>query len=292
MHSSRQTGCVARPSERTSLSPCPPFPPTRIPEIPGDGAAALDPSRFPAFAFDLDGVVTNTAAVHATAWKRLFDELLARHAGDHPWRPFDLDREYRTCVDGKPRRDGLRDFLRTRSIAVPEGAPDDGPEVETVHGLAARKNQYLLERLARDGVTVYPDAIALLHEAKSLGVRLAVVSASENCASVLAAARLTALFDVRIDGVELARLHLRGKPAPDAFLEAARRLGVEPSRAVVFEDALAGVQAGRAGGFGLVIGVDRGGHGEVLRAGGADVVVTTLDAIEVRRGVPRVEQTR
>jgi len=251
----------------------------------------LDLSRFPAFVFDLDGVVTNTAAVHARAWKRLFDELLARRAGGRPWRPFDLDLEYRAYVDGKPRRDGLRGFLGARGIAIPEGTPDDTADTETINGLAARKNQYVLESLARHGVAVYPDARDLLHEARALGVRLAVVSASENCAAVLAAARMTDRFDVRIDGIELARLHLRGKPAPDSFLEAARRLGVEPRRAVVFEDALAGVQAGRAGGFGLVIGVDRGGQGNALRDGGADVVVTSL-AIDLSRTDTRTELLR
>lgn len=252
----------------------------------------LDPSRFRTFAVDLDGVVTNTAAAHASAWKRLFDELLARHAVSRPWQPFDLDRDYRDYVDGKPRRDGLRDFLRSRGMAVIEGSPDARPEAETVHGLSARKNQYLRESLARDGVAAYPDAVSLLHDARRQGIQLAVVGASENCAAVLAAARLADLFDVRVDGVELARLRLRGKPAPDAFLEAVRRLGVAPDRAVVFEDAVAGVQAGRAAAFGLVIGVDRAGHGEALRAGGADVVVTTLDEIEPRRDDARMEQER
>lgn len=233
----------------------------------------LDPRQFPAFAVDLDGVVTQTAGIHAAAWKRLFDDLQL---------PFDIDTDYRTYVDGKLRRDGLRSFLAARGVSRPEGAADDTPEIETIHGLAARKNRYVLDMLARERVPVHPDAIRLLHSARSRGVRLAVVTASENCAAVLASARLSELFDARVDGVEVARLGLRGKPAPDSFVEAARRLGTSPEHTAVFEDAVAGVQAAKTGGFGLVVGVDRAGQTEALRRARADVVVTSLDEIELR----------
>lgn len=249
----------------------------------------IDSRNFRAFAFDLDGVVTKTAEVHAAAWKALFDELLARRAGDQSWKPFDGDREYRAYVDGKPRRDGLRSFLAARGITVPEGAPDDGAEVETIYGLAERKNRYLSERLAERGIELYDDAVDLLLQAIAQGSRLAVVTSSQNGPAVLAAARLTDVFDVRVDGNDLERLHLRGKPAPDSFLEAARQLGVEPGRTVVIEDAVAGVQAGRAGGFGLVIGIDRTGHANALREAGAHIVVTSLREIKLVHGDAHAE---
>lgn len=241
----------------------------------------IEPSRFDAFAFDLDGVVTKTAAVHAAAWKRTFDELLARRARGGPWRPFDVEGEYRRYVDGKPRRDGIRAFLEARGIALPEGSPDDPATTETVHGLAARKNRYFLDHLDARGVEVHPDAVRLLARVRARGLKTAVVSASESCGPVVAAARLTAQFDVRVDGLDIARCHLRGKPAPDTFVEAARRLATVPARCVVLEDAIAGVQAGRAGAFGLVIGVDRVGQADALRRAGADLVVTTLDDVEL-----------
>jgi beta-phosphoglucomutase family hydrolase len=248
---------------------------------------ALDLARFEALLFDLDGVVTRTAAVHARAWQRTFDELLAELAGGGPWQPFDVEHEYRAHVDGKPRRDGIRSFLGARGIALPEGDPGDGPGARTVHGLAARKNRQLLERLAEDGVEIYPDAARLLARARAGGCKTAVVSASENCEAVVDAADLTSQFQVRVDGVDIARRGLRGKPAPDTFLEAAARLAVSPGRAVVLEDAIAGVAAGRAGGFGLVIGVaraDRAEQAAALRGAGADAVVASLDEIELIRG--------
>ena len=245
---------------------------------------SIELARFDAFAFDLDGVVTNTAAVHAAAWKRAFDELLEGLANGKPWQPFDLDREYRAHVDGKPRRDGIRSLLESRGISLSEGKPGDGPEAPTIHGLAERKNRYLREQLRSTRVEVHEDAVVLLHEARSCRVRVAVVSSSENCSAVLVSARVFDLFDVRVDGLDSARLGLRGKPAPDTFLEAARRLGAEPRRVVVFEDAIAGVRAGRAGDFGLVIGVDRVGHAEALRRAGADVIVTSLAELELTRG--------
>lgn len=239
----------------------------------------LDLSRFDAFVFDLDGVLTMTAAVHAAAWKRLFDEVLVHAAAGQPWVPFDVDADYRTHVDGKPRRDGLRSFLASRGIVLAEGDPGDGPAENTIHGLAARKNTYVQDQLDRHGVEAYPDAVVLLRRARSSNVRLAVVSASENCAAVLAAAHLTEYFAVRVDGIDIRQRGLRGKPAPDTFIEAARRLETDPRRIVLFEDAIAGVEAGRAGNFGMVVGVDHFGGGEALHRHGADIVVQTLDEI-------------
>ncbi|MCW5803214.1 MAG: beta-phosphoglucomutase family hydrolase [Deltaproteobacteria bacterium] len=241
---------------------------------------------FGALAFDLDGVVTDTAGVHASAWKRLLDELLARLAADRAFRPFDPDGEYRTHIDGRPRHDGLRSFLASRGIAVPEGAAEDSEDEVTIHGLAALKNRYVHEHLAAHGVLVYPDALALLRAARARGMPTAVVTSSANAASVLATAHIADLFDARVDGIEVARLGLRGKPAPDAFLEAARRLDLPPASIVVFEDAIAGVEAARAGGFGLVVGVERL-HDAALREHGAHAVVDSLDAISLRPEVRR-----
>lgn len=241
---------------------------------------SLDPGSVDAFAVDLDGVVTRTAAVHAAAWKRLFDDFLARRAGGKEFAPFE-QHDYRTYVDGKPRRDGVRAFLAARGIELPEGSADDDPEADSIHGMAARKNRYFQEVLARSGVEVFPDAVALLRRARAQHVSLAIVSASENCAAVLAAARIRELFDVEVDGRDAIALGLRGKPAPDTFLEAARRLHRNPQRIAVFEDAIAGVEAGRAGGFGIVIGVARAGTADALRAAGAHHVVSTLDEIEI-----------
>ena len=244
----------------------------------------IDLARIDAMAFDLDGVVTKTAAVHAAAWKRLFDEVLERQAAGGAWTPFDIDRDYRLYVDGKPRRDGIRSFLASRDIRLPDGQAGDGPDVTTIHGLAARKNGYLLAHLGRAGVEVYDDGVRLIRAARHRGVKCAVVTASENCDAVLAAARLAGLFEVQVDGRVAGSLGLRGKPAPDTFLEAVRRLGTSPERAIVFEDAIAGIRAGRAGGFALVLGVDRTGHAGELRGAGADGVVASLDEIELRGG--------
>lgn len=253
-------------------------------------SAPAELARAAALLFDLDGVVTRTAAVHAAAWKRLFDELLERRARGGPWRPFDADREYRAYVDGRPRRDGVRSFLAARGIAVPDGAADDGPDAETVHGLAARKNGYVLAHLRAAGVEVYDDAVGLLRRARAHGLPTAVVTASENCSAVLAAAGLTGAFDAVVDGRVALALGLRGKPAPDTFLEAARRLGTAPARSVVLEDAVAGVRAGRAGGFFAVIGVARGDTAGALREAGATSVVTSLDQVVLGRDGPVVER--
>ncbi|TNY37670.1 beta-phosphoglucomutase family hydrolase [Thermomonospora catenispora] len=230
--------------------------------------------------FDLDGVLTDTAAVHAAAWKRMFDEFLRERAAREggPFVPFDPATDYPRYVDGKRRADGTRAFLASRGIRLPEGSPDDPPGALTVRGLGARKNDLVLRLLEERGVTVFPDAVAFVRAIRGRGLRTAVVSSSANTAQVLRVAGLTGLFDARVDGVTAQERNLPGKPAPDMFWEGARALNVEPGRAAVFEDALAGVAAGRAGGFALVVGVDRvgGGHGEALREHGADIVVDDL----------------
>ncbi|NDP39621.1 MAG: trehalose-phosphatase [Rhodoferax sp.] len=244
----------------------------------------LGRAAFDAIIFDLDGVVTRTAKVHATAWKTLFDAFLQQQAGatGKPLQPFDMDVDYRRLVDGKPRYDGVADFLKSRGIHLPYGDPADPPERETVCGLGNRKNLLYLQAL-KQGVEVYDSTIGLIHQLRAQGFKTAIISASNNCAQVLESAGITALFDVRVDGVAAQRLGLAGKPAPDVFLEAARQLGVKPARSVVVEDALAGVQAGRRGGFGMVIGVDRNGHRQEKKDAGAHVVVADLAEVGIAR---------
>ena len=228
--------------------------------------------------FDLDGVVTRTAEVHAEAWKQLFDEYLAaraRRVGE-PFEPFDRRSDYLRFVDGKPRFDGVASFLASRGIALPRGSPADPEERETVSGLGNRKNRYFLTALERSGAPTYPTTIALIARLHERGVRTAIVSSSRNCVAVLEAAGIRELFEVKVDGVDAAELGLPGKPDPAVFLEAARRLGVEPAHAAVVEDAISGVEAGRRGRFGLVIGVDRAAQREALAAAGADLVVADL----------------
>ncbi|HEX6994475.1 MAG TPA: beta-phosphoglucomutase family hydrolase [Gammaproteobacteria bacterium] len=243
----------------------------------------LSPRDYDAVLFDLDGVLTRTAAVHAAAWKRLFDDVLKRRAErtGEPFVPFDAVDDYVEHVDGKPRHEGVAAFLEARGIDVPEGAPDDPEDAETRYGLGRRKDRYFLEQLARRGVETFRSSIELVRTLRDHDVKTAVVSSSRNCKAVLDAAGIGELFDARVDGLDLERHGLEGKPAPDAFLEAARRLDVEPERAVVVEDALAGVAAGRAGGFGLVVGVDRAGRSQALRDAGADAVVHDLCQVQV-----------
>jgi beta-phosphoglucomutase family hydrolase len=228
--------------------------------------------------FDLDGVLTKTAKVHDAAWKEAFDGYLRERSRRtrEPFVAFDPVADYETYVDGKPREDGTRSFLASRGIELPEGGPDDPPGADTIHGLSNRKNEILLRRIREDGVEPYPGSVRYVRAARDAGLRRAVVSSSANCRDVLVAAHIEDLFEARIDGLVAEREHLRGKPAPDTFLAGAKALGLEPRRAVVFEDALAGVAAGRAGGFGCVIGVDRLGQAGALREHGADVVVTDL----------------
>lgn len=234
--------------------------------------------KFDAVLFDLDGVLTATAKLHAACWKEMFDEFLATRgeACGEPFRPFEIATDYGPYVDGKPRYDGVRDFLASRGIRLPEGEPGDPPGRETVCGLGNRKNELVEKKLESEGVETYPGSIALVRELRAAGFRTAVVSASRNCGTVLAAAGIAGLFDARIDGEVAVRDRLEGKPAPDTFLAAAKALGVAAARSVVVEDAIAGVQAGRAGAFGLVIGVDRAGVARALRENGADVVVKDL----------------
>jgi beta-phosphoglucomutase family hydrolase len=236
------------------------------------------PEHVVAGLFDLDGVLTPTAAVHDTAWQETFDRYLAEWASrtGEPFVPFDPVADYERYVDGKPRADGVRDFLASRHITLPEGSPDDPPDAPTVHGLGNRKNRRLLELVRSGGVQPYEGSRRYLEAARAAGLRRAVVSSSANTRDVLDSAGIADLLEERVDGVLAAQLGLRGKPAPDTFCEAARRLGVEPANAAVFEDALAGVQAGRAGGFGYVVGVDRVGQADALREHGADIVVGDL----------------
>jgi len=228
--------------------------------------------------FDLDGVLTKTAKVHDAAWKEMFDDFLRERARQNgqPFVPFDPVADYDDYVDGKPRADGTRSFLESRGIHLPEGRDDDPPGAETVHGLGNRKNEILLRKIREDGVEAYPGSVAYLRAVKKAGLPRAVVSSSANCRDVLIAAGIEDMFDARIDGVVAEQQHLRGKPAPDTFLAGARALGLEPTAATVFEDALAGVAAGRSGGFGFVVGVDRVGQAEDLKQHGADVVVKDL----------------
>ncbi len=238
----------------------------------------LLPAEVRACLFDLDGVLTETAGLHAEAWKTTFDDYLRRRAArtGEGFRPFDAAADYEAYVDGKPRYDGVRSFLESRGIELPEGDRDDPAPAESVAGLGSRKNELLLELLERRGVEPFPGSVRFVGAVRGRGLRTAVVSASRNCQAVLRAAAIEELFEVRVDGVTLAEEHLRGKPAPDSFLAAARKLGVEPAHAAVFEDAPAGIAAGCAGGFGFVVGVDRRGQGDELRARGAHRVVSDL----------------
>lgn len=228
--------------------------------------------------FDLDGVLTRTAQVHDAAWKEMFDAFLRERSAreGQPFVPFDPVSDYDEYVDGKPRLDGTRSFLAARGIILPEGGSDDPPDAETVHGLARRKNEIVKRRIASGGVEAYDGSVRYVRAVRDAGLRRAVVSSSRNCHDVLVAAGIDDLFEARIDGVVAEREHLRGKPAPDGFLAGARALGLDPGAAAVFEDALAGVAAGRAGGFGFVVGVDRAGQADALREHGADVVVSDL----------------
>jgi beta-phosphoglucomutase family hydrolase len=236
------------------------------------------PSQIRACLFDLDGVLTQTAKVHAAAWKTMFDEYLRRRAAatGEAFAEFDLRRDYDEYVDGKPRYEGVRSFLGSRRIELPQGSPSDPPDAETIDGLGNRKNELVLELIQRDGVAPYEGSVRYVEAAVSAGLRRAVVSSSTNCRDVLASSGILELFEEIIDGVVAEREHLAGKPAPDTFLAAARALGVDRRQAAVFEDALAGVEAGRAGKFGIVIGVDRVGQARALREHGADIVVEDL----------------
>jgi beta-phosphoglucomutase family hydrolase len=239
------------------------------------------PDGVTACLFDLDGVLTDTAAVHNRAWKQTFDEFLRRRseATGEPFVEFDPGADYNAHVDGKKREDGVRAFLASRGVVLPEGTPEDPPDGDTVWGVGNRKNELLLATLERDGVEVYEGSRRYLQAAKDAGLRRAVVSSSANTAQVLTVTGLGELVELRVDGLTARERSLPGKPAPDTFLAAAADLGVPAAQCVVFEDALAGVQAGRAGDFGYVVGVDRVGQAEALQAQGADVVVQDLQEL-------------
>ncbi|MDY6872266.1 MAG: beta-phosphoglucomutase family hydrolase [Actinomycetota bacterium] len=242
------------------------------------------PERITACLFDLDGVLTDTASVHTRAWKAMFDAYLqsrAQRTGE-PYVPFDAGADYQRYVDGKRREDGIRSFLASRGIELPDGGPGDPPDADTVHGLGNRKNEMFHETLRRDGIEVFEGSRRYLEDASAAGLGIAVVSSSANTEEVLDITGLARYVQHRVDGVTMRGEHIAGKPAPDSFLRAAELLGITPDQGAVFEDALAGVAAGRAGNFGYVVGVDRVGQAEELRRHGADVVVT--DLAELREG--------
>jgi beta-phosphoglucomutase family hydrolase len=241
----------------------------------------IEREEYDAVLFDLDGVITNTAEVHAACWKKMFDEYLQKRATQtgEVFRPFDVATDYRLYVDGKPRFDGVRDFLTSRGIQLPEGNPEDPPQVETVRGLGNRKNDLVNEIIEGRGVHPYQGSIQFIHQLRRNGFKIAVVTSSENCTAVLKSAKLDKFFEVRVDGNMIQTQQLAGKPSPDTFLTAAKLLGVDPARTVVIEDAISGVQAGANGNFGLVIGVARKGNAEELKQQGADVVVNDLSEL-------------
>jgi beta-phosphoglucomutase family hydrolase len=234
--------------------------------------------KYDALLFDLDGVLTDTANLHAACWKKMFDAFLQKHAdeNDIPFQPFDIGKDYRQYVDGRLRYEGVRSFLESRGIRLPQGEPDDLPGYESITGLGNLKDRMVKEALRSEGIEVYEGSVSFIRHMRREGFKTAVVSASENCKAVLQAAGIEDLFDARVDGEVAARLNLPGKPAPDTFLEAAKELGSRPERAVVFEDALSGIQAGRDGGFGLVVGIEHHGNRQALEAHGADIVVRDL----------------
>jgi beta-phosphoglucomutase family hydrolase len=242
----------------------------------------VTPEKFDAVLFDLDGVITASAGLHASAWKQAFDEFLEKRAGGKSFEPFDRHSDYEDYVDGKPRYDGAQSFLESRRIRLPRGEPNDPPDRETVCGVANRKNRIFEERLKKEPVDVFDGTVAWIHRLRQVGIKTAVVSSSKHCASILDNAGLGELFDARMDGIIANRLNLKGKPAPDTYLRAAEMLGVDARRAVVVEDALAGVEAGRNGGFGLVIGVDRHHEADVFPKHGADIVVSDLEEMFAR----------
>ena len=238
---------------------------------------ALSAEDYDAVIFDMDGVITDTASTHMAAWKRLFDDELQRRAdaGGAAFEEFTAE-DYRRYVDGKPRYDGVRDFLASRGIELPWGDPSDAPGIDTVCALGNRKNDVFQAEIEQNGANVYETTVDLLDQLAAAGVNVAVISASKNAELVLGRAGVLDRFDARVDGVVAAREGLPGKPDPAVFLTAAKRVGAKPERSVVVEDAIAGVEAGQRGGFGLVIGVDRTGHPDELAAGGASVVVDDL----------------
>jgi beta-phosphoglucomutase family hydrolase len=297
MHSFlRPIRSASRPTYRAPAVSRPPMAPTIVGNAPdgherdfpprnGKTRSMLDlPAGITTCLFDLDGVLTQTAKIHARAWKEMFDDFLREWAERHgaPFEPFDRPTDYDEYVDGKPRLDGVHSFLQSRGIDLPMGSPSDPPDADTVHGLGTRKNDLVLQLIQQQGAEPYEGSVRFVEEVRDAGLRRAVVSSSTNCRDVLVAAGIEQYFEAHIDGTFAEREGLAGKPAPDTFLAAARVLDAEPAQAAVFEDALAGVEAGHAGAFGWVVGVDRTGQAEALKARGADVVVRDLDQLLVR----------
>jgi beta-phosphoglucomutase family hydrolase len=236
----------------------------------------VTPDKFDAVLFDLDGVITATAKIHAIAWKQAFDDFLKKQAGGKDFKPFDKQSDYEDYVDGLPRYDGAQKFLESRQIDIPYGSPDDPPDQETVCGIANHKNELFEQALKTEAVDVYEGTVAWIHHLRKAGIKIAVVSSSAHCKAILKNAGLSDLFDARMDGDIAKQLRLKGKPAPDTYLKAAEMVDADAKRAVVVEDALAGVEAGKNGKFGLVIGVDRKHDHDALRQHGADIVVTDV----------------
>ncbi len=254
--------------------------------MPGATRQQADLSRYQALLFDLDGVITRTATVHAAAWKDLFDDFFDRWGREHGVQvsPFQIETDYLQYVDGRRRYDGVAAVLASRGIELPYGHPEDSADAQTICGLGNAKQRYFIERLGQMGVEVFDDTVELVRAMRKDGRKMAVVSASENCREILQRAQLIDLFDAIVTGIEAAQFGLRGKPAPDSFLKAAELLDTPSAQAVVFEDAIAGVQAGRAGAFGLVIGVDRRGDPGPLAENGADLVSSDLREFLPRNG--------
>jgi beta-phosphoglucomutase family hydrolase len=252
----------------------------RLAQLP-ESNYAITRDRYDAVLLDLDGVITDTASLHAACWKQVFDEYLQKSARERgeAFRPFDIATDYRLYVDGKPRYDGVRDFLTSRGIRLPEGSPNDPPQAETVDGLGNRKDDLVNKIIEEKGVEPYQGSVELIYQLRHRGFKIAVVTSSQNCTAVLKAAKLDHFFDVQVDGNIIHAEHLAGKPAPDTYLMAAKLLGVERARAVVIEDALSGVEAGSNGNFGLVIGVARIGNADELRRHGAHLVVNDLSEL-------------
>ena len=246
--------------------------------MPQPSKGVITRDQYDAVLLDLDGVITDTANLHAACWKQMFDEYLQKRATqrDEAFRPFDLATDYLLYVDGKPRFDGVRDFLASRGIELPEGNLEDPPEAATVCGVGNRKDDLVNHAITETGVKPYEGSVRFIHQLRRDGFRIAVVTSSQNCAAVLEAAKLDEFFKVRVDGNVIHEQRIAGKPAPDTFLLAARLLGVTPTRAVVIEDALSGVEAGSKGNFGLVIGIARKGNVEELKHHGANLVVRDL----------------
>lgn len=246
-------------------------------------AVTIDANDYDAFIFDLDGVVTETAKIHARAWKKTFDVYLKKRAKNGgEYIPFDIATDYARYVDGIPRYDGVRNFLESRQIHIPYGSPEDSSESETICGLGNKKNKLFQEYIKEGNVFVYDSTIDLIKALRENKIKTGIISSSKNCTNILRIVHITHLFDTKIDGNDSVRLGLKGKPDPDIFIAAVRNLEVDPRRAAVVEDAILGVSAGKTGNFRLVVGIDRTHHAEELRKNGADIVVSDLSEIHLQ----------